>query len=1023
MIIDDYLDYSKTYKEKYGAKCIILMQVGSFYEMYSVRDDTSEDIYAVADICNIQISRKNKSILDVSHHNPLMAGFPLATLRKFTNILLNNNYTIVLVEQVTEPPNPERKITEILSPGMNINVATKKSNYMMVIYYEFADDLPIVGIAGIDLSTGASFVYEGGATKSDPEFINDEVFRLLTTYNPCEVVILSDKKYDDCKKAYLTRGLNLSTVLTHLKWETYEYIKSMSKVSYQNAILEKAFSDKKSPGMLSVTESLNLEKYNVGRIALCCLLQFSYEHNADIIQQLNVPEIINDQKHLTIEYNSAVQLNVLGLYPNDKPLIDILNRCQTAFGSRLFKSRLLKPVIDPDVLNKRYDAIAYLLEDQRYQKVSKHLGHILDIERIKRKIMMGKFHPQDWYGFNVSLENAIDVLTFLNYSGQEMCMYKDLIDYYTNIIDINEASKYNINEIKGNIFLAGVYQELDDYATGFQQAYKKIVHLAEKINGLVPGSDATLCKLEYTEKDGHFITMTSKRYETAKARDPKFMQQFQKKTGGGHGAGSTSVKLVSEDIIAASATMDDKQSMLSKMATTCYQTFLQEFIHKYSHTLDNLVKTIADIDIACCNARNAYEFRYYRPNIVQGSEPFIDAKNIRHPIIERIDDSTEYVGNDILLANQGLCLYGINSAGKSSLMKSVGLNIIMAQAGMYVAATAMDYYPYKHIFTRISGMDNIYKGMSSFIVEMTELRNILQRCDKYSLVLGDEICSGTEATSALAIVAAGINTLVSKRTAFIFATHLHQLPDIDIVKMHTGKHITIKHIHITIDDKNRIVYERKLRDGTGLSTYGIEVCKSLDMPTDFMKVAEGVRKQIEGYSNLLVSPDTSKYNKDVYMTECCICGAAAVDTHHIKYQCQSDEDGYFTHHHQNIRHNLMPLCKTCHQMEHSGQINIKGYIKTSDGVVPLVQNTQQSRILPPQSANLSLQTLEEEQITKLCEFVRRGKCHWYLRSAKTKTYKKCSDTSKILEKVNKLLAPSSVTSLDHIMNDLYDPSL
>jgi len=1017
MIIDDYLDYTQTYKSKYGEKCIILMQVGSFYEMYSIKDDTSEDIYAIADICNIQISRKNKSITEVSLQNPLMAGFPLYTLKKFTSILLNNNYTIVLVEQVTEPPNPERKITEILSPGMNINVASKKTNFMMVIYYEFIDELPVVGISGIDLSTGSCFVFEAGANKSDPEFINDEVFRLLTTYNPCEVVILSDKKYDDTKKMYLIRGLNLSNILTHYKWETYEYIKSMHKMSYQNVILEKAFGDKKTKNMLSITECLNLEKYNIARVSLCCLLQFAYEHNADIIQQLNVPEIINDKMHLTIEYNSAVQLNVLGLYPNDKPLIDILNRCNTAFGSRLFKDRLLKPIVSPDVLNRRYDAIQQLIDGQKYQRVSKHLGQILDLERIKRKMMMGKFHPQDWYGFNISIENAIQVLGRSGGSG-DCCDYKDIVDYYTNIIDINEASKYNINEIKGNIFVKGVYQELDQYAFEFDEAYKRLVAVSDKINAIDGTGDSTSCKLEYTERDGYFISMTNKRYDTAKNKDPRFMSGFQKKAGTGTGS---YVKLVNEDIISASATMDDKQKLLSQLATSYYHKFLQEFVQTYSHVLDKLIEMIADIDIACCNARNAFEYRYYRPKIVGSStSSFVDAKNIRHPIIERIDDTTAYVGNDICLGTGtgGMLLYGINAAGKSSLMKSVGLGIIMAQAGMYVAAASFEYYPYKHIFTRISGMDNIYKGMSSFTVEMSELRNILQRCDKYSLVLGDEICSGTEATSALAIVAAGINTLVDKKASFIFATHLHQLPDIDIVKMHVDKYICVKHIHITIDGKNRIVYERRLRDGRGLSTYGIEVCKSLDMPVDFMKVAEGVRKQIEGYSTLLVAPDTSKYNKDLYMTAgCSVCGADAEDTHHIEYQCQSDADGYFRDFHKNMKHNLMPLCKACHQKEHSGQIDIKGYVKTSEGVVVDVKDSQDSQ----DSAEVGDAKLDDEMFDKLREYVRRGKCHWYLRSAKTKTYKKCSDTRKILDKIKKILWVKDLD--DNVLNRLYDPSL
>ena len=361
MIIDDYLEYSKTYKSKYGEKCIVLMQVGSFYELYSVTDDTSHDIYIIADLCNIQISRKNKSITDVSISNPLMAGFPLYTLQKYTQILLNNNFTIVLIEQVTEPPNPERKVTEILSPGMNISLNTRVGNYMMVLYFEFINKHLVAGISGIDLSTGKTFIYEAGSSKQDPEFANDEVFRLINTYNPAELVIISDKISDN-EKTYILKTLNINNILVHYKWDKYEYLDVMKKIVFQNGILEKAFFSRKS--LLSIIEVLNLEKYDIARISFCCLLQFAYEHNADIIQELQPPEVFESNQHLIIEYNSALQLNILSLYQGDRPLLNILNHCNTAFGSRAFKERLLTPIVNADKLNKQYDDIEMLITDQ-----------------------------------------------------------------------------------------------------------------------------------------------------------------------------------------------------------------------------------------------------------------------------------------------------------------------------------------------------------------------------------------------------------------------------------------------------------------------------------------------------------------------------------------------------------------------------------------------------------------------------------------------------------------------------------
>ena len=179
MIIDDYLNYLDIYQKKYGNNTIVLMQIGSFFELYDI-DINSRYLYKIADICNIQISRKNKSILEVSRNNPIMCGFPLYVLNKYIQLIIQNNYTVVLIEQVTEPPEPQRKITEIISPSTNININSKKSNYIMVLYYEEINNLLIVGISGVDLSTGRSFIYENGSSKSDQQYTLDETYRLIT---------------------------------------------------------------------------------------------------------------------------------------------------------------------------------------------------------------------------------------------------------------------------------------------------------------------------------------------------------------------------------------------------------------------------------------------------------------------------------------------------------------------------------------------------------------------------------------------------------------------------------------------------------------------------------------------------------------------------------------------------------------------------------------------------------------------------------------------------------------------------
>ena len=951
MIINEYIEYMKKYKEQYGDKCIVLLQVGSFYEMYTIceNNNNDNDIYKIADICGIQTTKKNKSIPEISLNNPVMAGFPIHSVSKFTQILLNNNYTIVIIQQeqeMGENKNRKRNVAEILSPGSNINITDKRSNYMMVIIYEIINNYVIAGISGIDLSTGKTFIYEVGSTKDDPELATDEVFRMISTYNPIELIILGDKIEEKEKKKIL-KNLNINNILVHYKWGDCKYIEFFKNIVNQTQILEKAFFMKK--GLISIIELLNMEKLTISREGFCCLLQFAYEHNADIIKELQIPEILENNNNMTIEFNSAVQLNILGLYQNDKPLIDVLNRCVTAFGSRYYKEKLLAPMINIKNINKSYDDIDKLLNNNNYLKIRKSLANINDLERFKRKVLLNKVAPQDWINFNESMEACIEIYNILEDYDKDVCILSTvnrIINTYKDILDMENASKYNLADKNnlGNIFKEGIYEDIDNIVKNSKDAYKNIEIFCEEINK-IGINDSTLCKIDYNDKDReYYINITKKRYEVALKNNKIVMSKFNKKP---ISASSANYKITNKDTEKLSKNISAYNDEISELVLKYYNEFVKMFIEKNNDDIDILIKYLVRTDIAANNAKNAFDYRYKRPIISfnergecdereeqERESSFINMKNMRHPLIERIQDELEYVGNDVKINKEGILLYGINASGKSSFMKAVGLNIIMAQSGMFVAAEKMVYYPYKRIFTRISGMDNIYKGMSSFTVEMTELRNILQRCNKYSLVIGDEICCGTESISGIAIVSAGIDTLINKGVSFIFATHLHELTEMSCIKEYINNNkLYVKHIKIDIGKNNEIIYNRKIQDGQGSNMYGLEVCKSLDMPLDFLKKAEIFRKEFTNLDKDLIKTKKSNYNKKKSVDKCEICDEVAVETHHIKYQETADDNGFIGSSHKNSKHNLASLCKECHNKEHRGTIKIYGYKQTSNGII------------------------------------------------------------------------------------------
>ena len=271
----------------------------------------------------------------------------------------------------------------------------------------------------------------------------------------------------------------------------------------------------------------------------------------------------------------------------------------------------------------------------------------------------------------------------------------------------------------------------------------------------------------------------------------------------------------------------------------------------------------------------------------------------------------------------------VNSAGKTSLIKAIGIIIIMAQAGMYVPCESLELSVYHNIITRITGTDNILKGHSSFIVEIIDLKYILKNSNKNTMVIIDELCRGTETISACAISAACLIELDQKQASYILATHLRFLTEYPKIKA------KVKHLSVTIDSKNNIIFDRILKDGPGSELYGLEIAKSLGLSNNFIDLAYSIRNELINKKKNILTTKKSKYNPKKIVDSCEVCGKIAtdlpLDTHHINQQCNADSNGIIDTFHKNELHNLVVLCKDCHQNVHNGNLIINGYIDTSSG--------------------------------------------------------------------------------------------
>jgi DNA mismatch repair protein MutS len=304
---------------------------------------------------------------------------------------------------------------------------------------------------------------------------------------------------------------------------------------------------------------------------------------------------------------------------------------------------------------------------------------------------------------------------------------------------------------------------------------------------------------------------------------------------------------------------------------------------------------------------------------------YFNANGMRHPLIEHLQTNEIYVTNDLGLGNEtsvdGILLYGTNAVGKTSLIRAIGINIIMAQAGLFVPCNHFIFKPYQYIFTRILGNDNIFKGLSTFAVEMSELRTILRICNKDSLVLGDELCSGTESISAKSIFVAGVQTLISKKSSFIFATHLHEI--IDYEEINKCDKLALKHMAVLYDRGNdKLIYDRKIKDGPGNNMYGLEVCRSLSLPQDFLTMADNIRMKYNPSSDSLLSLKKTKYNSKKIRGSCENCGKKmSTEIHHLIPQKKADKKGMIQKEdgsifHKNHLANLMAVCEECHLQFH-----------------------------------------------------------------------------------------------------------
>ena len=932
------------------------MEIGTFFEVYEVNNDEEQVGKAkeIAELLNIQLTKKNKSIIENSDKNPLLAGVPAVSFERYLSRLIGEQkYTIVVVKQKGNPPKITRHIAQIISPGTNFeHIVDNDDNYIVSILVDKHKGIYTVGYSAIDVTTGKTWLYETHGTSEDPSYALDEVFNLLNIYRTAEVVLSFLDGVDDQRH-----------VLQYLEIpEHYHYSvnNQRPKIDFQNKLFKEVY---QIQSLLSPIEHLDLERSPMISESLAVLIHFVIEHDMHIVQKLNMPRLIDNRRFMYLGNNALEQVGIISKDRNEFTLLKLMDKSSTAIGRRLLKERLLNPIMEKDELERRYNLIEKVSSHTRF--LDETMRGIYDLERLSRRLNLGRLHPFEMNHVYESMISVKDLMNYVKkYKIQRTPFNESEVDEFlrdiSKSIDLDVSRRFTSNTIDENFLKSGVDESVDilveensTILIAFEDIMEKIQQMLESVNS---NSSKGLVSLGILEKEGYYISLSKNRFSMIEKEfnaHEDFKDFVVKKL-------TNSVKITSSFTDVLSDKIMKNRRKIVVLVKDRFVNLQGIYERRYSLLFDRVISYVSDLDVGVSSSKVAQQYKHSRPMIVdvEGDENFMQIMQLRHPLIEIQERGGIYVPNDVVMGNRnymdlphpktvmlevdvhdghdinGVLLYGINSSGKSSLMKSIGIATLMAQSGFFVSAAVMKFSIFDSLFTRIVSKDNLAKGLSTFAVEMLELKNIFNRATVRSLVLGDEISHGTETLSGVAIVSSAIIKLAKLRSLFLFATHLHQLSTMKEITMLDN--VVNLHLSVEYDEsKDLLLFNRILQGGSGSSIYGLEFAKSLHMDSEFLEIANKIRKRLANDFDeleLLVKKKKSKYNKELYVTKCVICGAMAEDVHHISQRSLADKAGFIGHFHKDNKHNLVPLCKEHHNDIHSGKLKVDGFMMTSNGL-------------------------------------------------------------------------------------------
>lgn len=785
-------------KAKYP-EAILLFRVGDFYETFG------EDAVTASKVLGIVLTKRaNGYAASVD-----LAGFPHHSIDLYLPKLVRAGYKVAVCDQLEDPKLTKkivkRGVTELVTPGVAYNeqlLDSRENNFLAALAF----DKETVGMAFLDISTGTFKAAQGNLEYAE---------MLVGSFAPKEILV--PRGYEKGVREHFGDKYYISTLD---EW-AFVYESSYRKLSRQFGV--------------ESLKGFGVSRIPVGVAAAGAILVYlEHTEHSDIGHICSISRI-DENDYVWMDRFTVRNLEIFSSSAGHDgvSLLDVMDRCASPMGSRLLRSWLAMPIMDVRQLGGRYDAVSYFIENRdALSEVRERIGEIGDLERIVSRAAAGRISPREMMQLKRGLKQGSPIKSLCSRKGiDSLNVLTGRIDSCEQLVSLIEgtlAAEPAAAIGKGDVIAQGVNAELDELRNLAAHSKEYLLNLQQRE---IERTGIPSLKIGYNSVFGYYLEVRN----TYKDKAPA--EWIRKQTL------VNAERYITEELKEYESKILGAQERIYNLETSIYQDLIAAIREKVPVIRENC-DAIAAIDVLESFAVSAIEHNYCRPEMSRGHS--LDIKAGRHPVIETLMPAgEEYVANDLHLDNteqQIIILTGPNMAGKSALLRQTALIVLMAQVGSFVPAASAKIGVTDKIFTRVGASDNISRGESTFMVEMTETAMILHNLSERSLVLLDEIGRGTSTYDGMSIARAIVQYIHEdgKGAKTLFATHYHELNDLEQI------YSRVKNFHIAVKEvDNQVIFLRKLLPGGVAHSFGIHVARMAGMPRKVIIMAERTLKALE----------------------------------------------------------------------------------------------------------------------------------------------------------------------------------